>query len=652
MDVDLYKRMYIKFFEPSCIITPEMEIVDATRTFLHLFGYERSEMIGTKLNLLFPRDSYDIVEKILNKSNESLEWFAELPFEKKNGEFFSESMGVFAVRDARKELVYCLAIQKGLNERNSINRFVEDSEERYRELVDHLNEIIFTLDTDGRFTTMATYSVEPVRYKPDEGMVQDLIQDIKAEEIGNSVPLPEGPEVPAEFRVMQRAGGEDSVRTLARVGLKRDSLYKLPVTSLDNISQGSISFNIHDQGPDEVEDEKVKENPANSIISLIREGIIAMDESGKLTDFNNAFLIMTGYSATEANEIPLRDYFAPDSREFLDSIFENILEKKSIVDYETRFIRKDGEVFPVSFDATLMEDDQGNVNGIIAVIRDMTEVVTDEVKLLQGGRLISEYSFVKTMLSSIRDGAIATDEFGQMIFLNEKVLSMLDCSLDELVNRLVFDLFSDTNRNAAVKIFEELDEDEGNRDFSSVFQRLDGTALQVELNVCSIKDRDDTLIGYLLVVSEAMSEKTVSKEEPDGTTGGEISVGTGLPGIISGTLVTDFLFEVDLNGIIINVNNQALKLLNYRGESMVGGKIRDYILLGDRQLKGDIIERFSPQNEENTSLEGTLLFKDQNPIPLLLTFNATKSPESDAIKYLVAIESIPGNVPSGDRDFR
>ena len=652
MDVDLYKRMYTKFFEPSCIITKEMDVVDATRSFLELFGYTQDEMIGTKLNLLFPRDSYDIVEKILHKSNESLEWFAELPFEKKNGESFSESMGVFAVRDASEELVYCLAIQSGLRERDGINRFVEASEERYRELVDHINEIIFTLDMEGRFVTTGSYSVEPTRYRPDEGTVQDLMQDIKAEEIHKGFELPKGPEVPAEFRVMHRVGGEDSVRTLGTVGIKRDYSYKLPVTNLDPLSQGPISNFPDDRGSNADVEEETNESRSNSIISLIKEGIVAMDESGKLTDFNDAFLTMTGYTALEANQIPLHDYFAPDSREFLDRIFEDIIRDRTLVNYETRFIRKNGEIFPVSFDATLMEDDDGNVKGIIAVVRDMTEAMPDEVKLLRGGRLISEYSFVKIMLSSIRDGAIATDEFGQMIFFNGNVLSMLECTEDELVNRLVFDLFSDANRKEAVEIFEELDGSEETRDFSSVFQRLDGTALPVELVACSIKDRYDTKIGYLLVVSESVTKKTDQKEDRDGTTTTGISGGTGQHQDGTGTSNTDFLLEVDMKGTIINVNQQALKLLNYRGESLLKGKLGDYLLIGGSRLGGDIIKRFTTAKEANRSVEGTLLFKDQDPIPLILKFKVMKVQGNEEVKYLVVIESIPGNVPAGDRDFR
>ncbi|MDP6156274.1 MAG: PAS domain S-box protein, partial [Candidatus Thermoplasmatota archaeon] len=637
-----------------CIISSEMDIVDATRSFLKLFGYARGEVIGEKLNLLFPRDSYDVVEKILHKSNESLEWFAELSLEKKNGEVFTESMGVFAVsdskktvHDSRKELVYCMAIQSELRERNGINQFVEASEKRYQELVDRLNEIIFTLDTDGRFTTMNSYSVEPVRYRPDEGMVQELTLGIKAEEIRKGVELPGKTEVPAEFRVMHRAGGEDSVRTLVTVGLNRDYLYKLPEMSLNAISEGSISSDTGDQGPERLEEEKTEENPTNSLISLIRESIIAMDESGRLTDFNDAFLNMTGYSYDEANRIPFSDYFAPDSREFLDSIFEDILRDKTLVDYETSFIRKNGEIYPVSFDATLMEDENGEIKGIIAIVRDMTEDEENEVKLLSGGLLISEYHFVKTLLSTIRDGAIATDEFGQIIFLNESMLLMLDCRVEELVNRLVFDLFSDAKRKGAVEIFEELDNGEKTRFFNSVFQRLDGTPLPVEINACSVMDRYDAKIGYLLVVSKAADEKSKRKEETDEkSTGGiEQKQHEHRPPR------TDFLFEMDAKGTIIDVNHQGLKLLNHSGRGLERNKIGDHILIGGSRLESDMLEGLSRMKNGTRTVEGTLLFKDLDPIPLLLTFHAVKVPLGEEVKYQMVIESIPGNVTTGDRDF-
>ena len=684
MNLDIYKKIYTKIFEPSCLIDHNMNIIDATISFLELFGYTSDDIMGEKLNLLFPRDAYDTIEKILLESDENLEWYADLPLEKKNGERFHENIGVFAVAGNEGRFVYCMAVQRLLYE-EKINEFLEVSEERYKELVDSVNDIIFSLDIDGRFVTTGPYSVEPVRYKPDEVLIQALALNIKKEDIESKERTMDERPPHVEFKVMKRQGTVPVGRTLTRVGIKKEALFKIPEMSLDAVS-GEITIDDRKTDPigEKVEKSDEEQN-ATSIMSWIREGIIAFDNKGCLTDLNDAFLGMSGYSKEEVMGKIFEDLFLQDERENVRKMFDELLVKGTIIDYRANLQNKNGEILPVNLDATVIEDHDGENMGIVAVIRQETLEEKKVQNVLAEGMNISGLSIIKDPIQLLDAGIAVTDAGSNLIYANKALLSMIDKKEEDIFNKPFSHLVTESKREAINNNLEELRDRAFKEIINTELEGIDGMTVPVLLKICAIVDDDEKNIGNFIVINDegkkvepARDEKvpgeTAEKEgegervkekegEGEGVKEKEIGRERSQEKEVEETVMntsdisikidrdTDFLLEVDARGIIIRANHQALALLRYRGRALAGIPIGDVIFMEGESLSSDRLKDMFKKGPARRTVETTLFLSNIDPIPCIISIHHLPSSLIQGERYILTVNNIPKNITKGDRDF-
>ena len=59
------------------------------------------------------------------------------------------------LRDSDGRIVEVLGVTRNINERKQAERALKESEEKYRTLVETLNDLVFTLDVNGRFTYLS-----------------------------------------------------------------------------------------------------------------------------------------------------------------------------------------------------------------------------------------------------------------------------------------------------------------------------------------------------------------------------------------------------------------------------------------------------------------------------------------------------------------
>lgn len=90
------------------------------------------------------------------------------------------------------------------------------------------------------------------------------------------------------------------------------------------------------------------------------------------TFMNPAYAQMHGYTVEEMLKLAVLDIYAPESR---DDLARNLAVVRATGHYvyETKHIRKDGSVFPVLVDLTLVRDEEGQEACIIANVQDITE---------------------------------------------------------------------------------------------------------------------------------------------------------------------------------------------------------------------------------------------------------------------------------------
>ena len=122
-----------------------------------------------------------------------------------------------------------------------------------------------------------------------------------------------------------------------------------------------------------------------SIIRNFLDTLIVVDADAKIQTMNPATCNLLGYTEKELIGQPIRKIFAEEEEEEeeVNRLFQffRYPEKKevphshdTIRNRELIYKTKDGQLIPMSFNASVLTDDAGNITGVVAGAKDITEI--------------------------------------------------------------------------------------------------------------------------------------------------------------------------------------------------------------------------------------------------------------------------------------
>lgn len=173
-----------------------------------------------------------------------------------------------------------------------------------------------------------------------------------------------------------------------------------------------------------------------SLIEASVDPLVTISPAGKITDVNEATEKATGRSRSELIGTDFSDYFTePDkAREGYQQVFA----KGIVTDYPLALRHRDSHVTDVLYNASIYRDAAGQVLGVFAAARDITErkKAEDELKQLSlRNRLI---------LDSAGEGIYGLDLNGHCTFINPAALQFLGFGIEEVIGQNSHALFHHT----------------------------------------------------------------------------------------------------------------------------------------------------------------------------------------------------------------
>jgi PAS domain S-box-containing protein len=159
------------------------------------------------------------------------------------------------------------------------------------------------------------------------------------------------------------------------------------------------------------------------LIEQSRDGIVVLDENGKVYEANRRFAEMLGYSPEEVRELNVWDWEFQFPREQVQGMIRSVDEKGD--HFETRHRRKDGSTYDVEI----------STNGAIiagqklvfCVCRDITERKQAEEALAK-----SEERY-RSVLEQMEEAYYEVDIAGNFTFVNDATCRQLGYSREELI---------------------------------------------------------------------------------------------------------------------------------------------------------------------------------------------------------------------------
>jgi PAS domain S-box-containing protein len=240
------------------------------------------------------------------------------------------------IKDVRGEVRSVVGIARDITGRRLAEESLRQSEERYRELVDNMNDGLFVVDLQGRYQfvnrTIVNRSGIPAEHFMHINQSDILTPDEAARVARLYERLAQGEEIPSfEFSYFARDGRKLTIEVRPRL-IRTDGR----VVAVQGLSQ-----DITDRKRVE-ESLRESERKYRDLVDNTEDGIFSLDVEGRFTFVNNS--IMKGARATAEQLAQLHpwDIVVPEDREGLRTKFQRAMRGETVERLEVSYSNADG----------------------------------------------------------------------------------------------------------------------------------------------------------------------------------------------------------------------------------------------------------------------------------------------------------------------
>ncbi len=108
-----------------------------------------------------------------------------------------------------------------------------------------------------------------------------------------------------------------------------------------------------------------------SLIEASLDPLVTISPAGKITDMNEALTNITGLTRDELTDTDFLDYFTEPQK--ARAVYQEVFANGSVTNSPLTLRHKNGKLTDVLFNGSVYKDDDGNVDGVVIVARDVTE---------------------------------------------------------------------------------------------------------------------------------------------------------------------------------------------------------------------------------------------------------------------------------------
>jgi PAS domain S-box-containing protein len=349
---------------------PEGHHFYQNKAFTDLFEYmvEELEIVGggpaVYVDQIVAREVFD---KIMSGGA----WNGEIEMISRSGRKFPVLLRADAIKDDHGRIVGLIGIHTDITERKRAEEALRESEEKYRTILENMEEGYSEVDLKGNFTFVNDAECKNLGYSREEliGMNNRQYTD---EETAKKIYQ--------TFNKIYRTGKpgkgieEEYIRKDGVKGFAELSVSLMCDAKGKPIGFWGISRDITERKRAE---EKLLKSEAKyrRLVEDAQEGLYQSTPKGRFLTLNPAFARMIGYDSSEEVMATITDiaqqlYVNPDDRK---KLLEMVNEKGSVTDFETKYYKKDGSRIWVSINMHAVRDDQGRILYYQGINQDITE---------------------------------------------------------------------------------------------------------------------------------------------------------------------------------------------------------------------------------------------------------------------------------------
>jgi len=340
-------------------------IIDVNQRALEQFGYTRSEILKLKIQELHPISELEASKKAFEEISKKGVIKFEISFKKKNGKVFFAEVSSSLFYMGGKQVIQ--GNVRDITVRVLTERMLKDSEEKYRNMIEHLDLGFYQLNWDGTMLNHNPRFCEILGYNPSENLKNRDVHDFWQRPEERKIYLKELEEISYVKNYLVHAkkkNGEKIVVQLNSHIIKSNK--KNPRVIQGLISDITDKFEL---------EKKLKESEERyrNLIESVPFSIALIDQQGKIIYCNPAIEKLLGYTQDELigyefKELPV---IHPKYVPIMLKRFQRVLKGEILPPLDIELYKKDGSSIWIRYQSTLVK--LSDLILLQTIINDITE---------------------------------------------------------------------------------------------------------------------------------------------------------------------------------------------------------------------------------------------------------------------------------------
>lgn len=345
-------------------------ISDCNDLFLSSAGYTREEVIGQPLaDFYSPASQFALLQGGGYARALAGEFFiGERELLTREGRLIPTILYTATELDAEGQVIGTRAMFVDVTELKQAEAALRESEERFKQVAENADEWIWEVDETGMYRYCSAAVEKILGYAPHELVGRKHFYDLFAPDVRDSLKT-------AALAAFERT---EPFRNFANIGVHKNGSIVILETNGTPV-QDETGALLGYRGVDtDITQRKLAEealqtaNAYNrSLFESSLDPLVTVNKLGRITDVNAAMEKVSGQTRDELVGSDFADYFSDPVK--ASEVYQRAFIEGPVKDYELEIRHRDGHLTPVLYNASVYYDHLGEVAGLLAAARDITE---------------------------------------------------------------------------------------------------------------------------------------------------------------------------------------------------------------------------------------------------------------------------------------